>query len=135
VEKLFSYNARHRFFSRYSSFLTVHLDEQNFEPSFMSAEDLRSSIVEDEHSLLHAEINVKRAISFSKAGLDMIEAQQRNLQADDLHSWDQLEDGQAWQGLNMKRKLLMRIDKNVDKYVQILSKLRSITAELGEFSW
>jgi hypoxanthine phosphoribosyltransferase len=72
----------------------------------MEAEDARASLHRTNRLLTQATDKIDFAMALSRENLVDIEMQEQNVWENWKQSWDVMEDGNAWMGLNNRRKYL-----------------------------
>lgn len=79
---------------------------RQLEWSHMECEDARASLHRTNRLLTHATNRIDSAMAQSRENLEDIEMQEQNVWENWKQSWDVLEDGNGWMGLNNRRKYL-----------------------------
>ena len=74
--------------------------------SNMEADDARASLHRTNRLLTQATDKIDFAMALSRENLEDIEMQEQNVWENWKQSWDVMEDGNAWMGLNNRRKYL-----------------------------
>ena len=87
----------------------------------MAVEDHRGQLLVFLEQLEAADSLITRVMRFSKGGLSEYSAQERGVGEDRVQSYDDFQDGNAWRGLNNKRKMQLRQGAVVEAYTSRLS--------------
>ena len=96
---------------------------KNMEVDKMSYEDSRTTFLRLEENIIMARERIERAMKYQKEGITGFQQEEANTKLDWKQSYDDLEDGNAWEGLNNCRKLEKKRSSTLTHYHNCCAKI------------
>eukprot|EP00605_Chrysophyceae_sp_TOSAG23-4_P001865 GSChrysophyteH1.ASY1.ANO1.2057.1 assembled CDS len=101
----------HRAKTKYEAFVVGQLEAYP-----MRYEDARSRFIRTDENLEKATARIDSVMQYSKANIESLDLEEKNIAEDWRQDYDALEDGSAWEGLNQRRKLLIIWEEAKQEY-------------------